>query len=170
MKRTYNNTQLLLLLFISLLPLTQNFAQNNNKEKVDINLRTTDSYLSLDAVNTVVIDGVDISLVKTEKGDFRRQRNGEAIIRNTSSELGNSFYNLFSEFNRSEGITYPYVINIGEKTLLGCMNYEICILVNNKLIYKFRALANNKYLTAAAQETNKQLKKHFTDERLYAVE
>ena len=161
MKNTYSNAHFLFLLIISLLFFIQNFAQNNNKltyntiSEINKNFDLNTSVRNTSPV--IVLNEIEILLEK----ELQNQKINEAIEKNTFSELGNSFYNLYKSFNQSKEVIYPFVINVEERPIAGSMSSEICILVNDKLIYKFRALAKNNYLIAAAQESNKQLEKYF---------
>ena len=172
MKTINNNVQfLLLLLFTSLLPFTQAIAQNNDKEKAEIHTQKINSDYRVSTTNPhVVLDGIEIDLRKTKKADFNREEIQDVLVVNTRTELGCNFCNLLKKYNKLNGVIYPCHVNVTEKILNGGLSSEIRIFVEENLIYKFRALAKKEYLLAAAQESNKRLKKYFDKERLYAGE
>ncbi len=172
MKNINNNIQLLLL-FTSLLFSTQIIAQRSNEELVDNIISTVSlNYIENSTDNfIVVLDEVEIILKNSKKSIKKEQNTNKKIIGNTISKLGNNFCDLFSQYNQSNGVTYPFAINIIEIFEGDSRFPEICILANNNIIYKFRSLPKDAYLYAAVQESNKRLKEYLlSSKQLYAVE
>ncbi len=173
MKNSYNNKQLMLLLFTSLLFNTQIIAQRSNEELIDENILRTSSDINKNSTDNfiVVLDEIEIIIKKRKKGIKKSQKTNEQFVGKTNLKLKNNFCDLFSQYNQSNGVTYPFAINIIEIFEGDSRFPEICILVNNNIIYKFRSLAKDAYLYAAVQESNKRLNKyHLDNKQLYAGE
>lgn len=71
------------------------------------------------------------------------------------------FFDFFNEISQISKTKYASDVTITEKYRDNSQHTEISIVSNDRLIYKFRTLAKNEYLYAAAQESVKRLKKFY---------
>ncbi len=84
------------------------------------------------------------------------------IVENVLSKSGKEFYEYFGVVNRLYGISYPYIITINEKPFFGGQNSEISVLINDEVIYSFKAIPKDDFLYAAALEAHKRVFSHYT--------
>ena len=163
-----NNTFVMLLLFATLLFIPQIFSQGNNDDFVD-------DVVSMDGFNLneiasakkyeVVLDGIEINLNKRNRNVSRTRGNIEATLISTELIGASYFSKLFREFNEINGINYPFEINIVDKSVKDTRYPEICIVVDNNVVYKFRFLSKRTYLYAAVQESNKRLNQYLLENK-----
>lgn len=172
--KTNNNTILMLLLFTSLIFNTKTFAQKNNEELIDDSLTTVNSDLSVistsDNCNFVIkLDEIEIILTKNKKNETESTKTNNAVASNTISELEDAFCKLFRQFNQSNKVMYPFAVSITKRFIGDSKCPEICIKVDNNLVYTFKLIPNDSYLYAAVQESNKRLKEYYSrNKQLYA--
>ncbi len=85
------------------------------------------------------------------------------LVKNVVTDEGREFYQFFTDIYTENKIDNPANVVVYEKSLSNVRHTEISIVSDNKLIYKFKALAKKDYLYAAAQETIKRLKLFYLD-------
>lgn len=79
------------------------------------------------------------------------------IIENVMTKPGRDFYDFFSQSNRTNQISYPFVIVINEKPALGGRNSEITILVNDEVVFRFNTQPKEEYLKMAVYQANRAI-------------
>jgi hypothetical protein len=87
---------------------------------------------------------------------------------------GKDFYDYFSLYNRTNGVSYPFVIVIEEKPNIGGRNSQISINVDDESIFQFVTQPKDEYLQEAAKQANMAVYKYnlkknklYSDEKLY---
>ncbi len=88
------------------------------------------------------------------------------IIENVLTKPGKDFYEFFSQINRSNGISYPFVIVINEKPSLGGRNSVIDILIDDVTIFKFNTQPKEEYLQMAAKQANKEIYTYYSKRKM----
>ena len=146
-----NNTRVMLLLFATLLFTPKLFPQDSSAEFVAN--ATTEKF-------DVVLDGIEINLKKRTRNTIKTGKTNQAIVSNTSPNRISDFSDLFRQFNQTNGITYPFEINIVDRSMANTKYPEVCIVVDSNVVYKFRLLSKHSYLYAAVQESNKRLNQY----------
>ncbi len=146
-----NNTRVMLLLFATLLFTPKLFSQDSSAEFVAN--ATTEKF-------DVVLDGIEINLKKRTRNTIKTGKTNQAIVSNTSPNRISDFSDLFRQFNQTNGITYPFEINIVDRSMANTKYPEVCIVVDSNVVYKFRLLSKHSYLYAAVQESNKRLNQY----------
>ncbi len=101
---------------------------------------------------------IEKTIHTNKSGKVSVMKQPETVVENTISKRGRDFSVFFNQLNKQNNRNYPSSITISENSHIDSQNTEIRIISNNKLVYKFRTLAKNDYLYAAAQETIKRLK------------
>jgi hypothetical protein len=130
----------------------------NGKINVFLFIRSNDKLLSKD---TLVIGTLEKKF-DNKPIDERNIEISGLIIENVLTKPGKDFYEMFSQINRSNGISYPFVITINEKPALGGRNSEISILINDNIIFKFNSQPNEEFLKNAAQQANRKIYSYYT--------
>ena len=88
------------------------------------------------------------------------------IIENVLTKPGKDFYEFFSQINRSNGISYPFVIVINEKPSLGGRNSVIDILIDDVTIFKFNTQPKEEYLQMAAKQANREIYTYYSKRKM----
>ena len=159
-----NNRHVMLLLFATLLFTPRLFSQDSSEKFVANIISTTEKY-------DVVLDRIEINLNKRNRNVIKTRKTNQAIVSNTNPNRISDFSNLFRQFNQTNGITYPFEINIVDRSIDDMRYPEICIVVDSNVVYKFRLLSKHAYLYAAVQESNKRLNQYLlVNNHLYTSE
>jgi len=150
---------------------TQNLNLDpNGKMLVYLFIRKDGQVLSKD---TLQVGTIEKKFKNTPIDESKIEISG-LIIENVLTKPGKDFYEYFSQFNRTNGINYPFVIVVNEKPQLGGRNSEINIQINEITVFRFVTQPKEEYLQMAAQHANKAIydyyikrKSLYKNEKLY---
>ena len=149
------------------------FSLMNNKSKIlskhQVNITDNERivvylYLKYDektiAKDSISIYGIDkkYSLQNIEEEEI--EFNG-LIVENVMTKLGKDFYDYFNQVKILNNVNYPFNMIINEKPAIGGKNSEVQIVVNDKLIFRFRTQPNDEYLYTQAKAANKQIYNYY---------
>lgn len=150
---------------------TQNLNLDpNGKILVYLFIKKEGAVLSKD---TLQIGSIEKKFKNTAIEESKIEISG-LIIENVLTKPGKDFYEYFSQFNRTNGINYPFVIVVNEKPQLGGRNSQINIQIDEKTVFQFVTQPREEYLQIAAQQANKAIydyyikrKSLYKNEKLY---
>lgn len=138
---------------------TQNLNLDpNGKILVYLFIRKEGAVLSKD---TLQIGSIQKKFENTAIEESKIEISG-LIIENVMTKPGKDFYEYFSQFNRTNGINYPFVIVVNEKPQLGGRNSEINIIINDNIVFRFNTQPKEEYLQMAAVQANKAIYNYYT--------
>lgn len=150
---------------------TQNLnLDSKGKILVYLFIRKNGEVLSKD---TLQIGSIEKKFKNTPIEESKIEISG-LIIENVLTKPGKDFYEYFSQFNRTNGINYPFVIVVNEKPQLGGRNSQIDIQIDEKTVFQFVTQPKEEYLQMAAKQANKAIydyyikrKSLYKNEKLY---
>lgn len=112
------------------------------------------------AKDTLHIGNIEKKFQNTPLEESKIEISG-LIIENVMTKPGKDFYEYFSQFNRTNGINYPFVVVVNEKPQLGGRNSEINITINDNIVFRFNTQPKEEYLQMAAMQANKAIYDYF---------
>jgi hypothetical protein len=88
------------------------------------------------------------------------------IIENVLTKPGKDFYEFFSQINRSNGISYPFIIVSNDTPSLGGRNSVIDILIAHDSVFKFNTQPKEEYLQMAAKQANREIYTYYSKRKI----
>lgn len=141
-----------------------------SKISIFLFIRKEDTLLSKD---TLVLGNIQKKYTSTSIREKEIVLSG-LIIDNVLTKPGKDFYDYFSQFYRTNGLSFPFVIVIEEKPNLGGRNSQIDIKIKDEIVFQFVTQPKEEFLQKAAKQANIAVYKYnlkrnklYSDEKLY---
>ena len=135
---------------------------HNERIVVYLYLKQNEKTIAKDSLSIQSVEK-KYSLNKIEEKDI--EFNG-LIVENVMTKLGKDFYDYFNQVKMLNNINYPFNMIINEKPALGGRNSEVNIVVDDKLVYRFRTRPNDEYLYTQAKIANKQIYNYYVKRKI----